>query len=563
MGSIIHKMKKGRPYYYAVKSGRVDGQPRIVWQKYLGTFDDIVKRADEARPPKPKEADLFEAGGVAALLRIAQRLELLNVIDEAVPKRNQGPSVGHYMLLAALNRALAPCSKLAIADWYESTVLRRLWPFAKSEFSSQRFWDHMDMIPEDAIENIQQALASRVRQEFGLDPEVLLYDTTNFFTFLATSNDRCTLARRGHAKSKKHHLRLVGLALLVTRDFQVPLFHRVYEGNIPDVSLFPTLARELIARHREVCGAATDATLVFDKGNVSEDAMEELVVARQPFIAAVPLNRLPELSATPLDQFEEVPAFPGAKALAGDAQAWGASCRAVVAYTESFFTQQLAGVTQNLVKCQKKLLDLEKTLRKWREGKMRGKPPAMRNVKTSVRAILCAQFMSELFNVTITEENGVPVLQYAVDHVALDKLTHERLGRTLLLAYRSFEKPRDVIGTYRSLSQIEDAFKNMKNIDFLHWQPAYHWTDQKIKVHGLYCVLALLLASLARKIVLTAGMDLSLPDMLEQLSAIREVAVIYPPGTLARPKDHITLSRMSPTQKKLAEVLDIATALRG
>ena len=139
MASIIKKVKKGRPYYYAVESARVNGKPRIVWQKYLGTVDAIVKRAADARPAEPSEAVIFELGGVAALLGIAQRLRLTELIDEVVPKREQGPSVGQYMVLAALNRALSPCSKTAIGDWYETTVLRRLWGYPGKAFSSQRF----------------------------------------------------------------------------------------------------------------------------------------------------------------------------------------------------------------------------------------------------------------------------------------------------------------------------------------------------------------------------------------------------------------------------------------
>jgi transposase len=337
----------------------------------------------------------------------------------------------------------------------------------------------------------------------------------------------------------------------------------VYDGNIPDVSLFPALAKELMARHRAAGGGRIQATLVFDKGNVSDDAMEQLVVAEQPFVAAVPLNRLPELAATPFDRFEGIPGFPGTKAFAAPAEAWGASCHAVLAYTESFFTQQLQGVTHNLVKCQKKLMDLEKSLRKWQEGKLRGKRPTVRQVQASVRAILSPQFMAELFQISVAEENGVPALHYAVDHPALDKLTHERLGRTLLLAVKTKDNAKDIVGIYRSLTQIEDVFKNMKNVDFLRWQPAYHWTNQKLKVHGLYCVLALLLATLARKVATQAGIDLSLPALLDELSAIREVAVIYPQGALAHRKDHITLSRMSPTQRKLADALEIAQVIKG
>jgi len=561
MASIIKKMKKGRPYYYAVESGRVNGEPRIVWQKYLGTVEGMVRRAERVSPPQPREAVIFEAGGVAAMLCIAQRLGLLELINAVTPKRVQGPSVGHYMVLAAINRALSPCSKLAIGDWYEQTVLRRLWHFRKKEFSSQRFWDYMDVVSEEAINLVQDRLIGRIRQRFGLDGRVLLYDTTNFFTFLATTNDRCEVAQRGHSKAKRHDLRQVGLALLVTREFQVPLFHRTYPGNVPDVSLFRELARELIRRHRGAFGTSDEATLVFDKGNVSDDAMERLVVSGSHFVAALAANRASQLLATPLDEFQPIPDYPGTRAVTAETTIWSKDCRAVVVYTESFFTQQLSGVTQNLVKCQKKLMDLEKRLRKWHQGKARGKRPTVARLKRSVKDILAPQFMKDLFTITIAEERGLPRLRYALDHDALDRLSHERLGRTVLITDHLDWTPKEVIEAYRSLTSIEDTFKNMKNTDFLRWQPAYHWTEQKLKVHAFYCVLALLLATLARKVIVQAGIDLTLPALLKELTAIREVAVLYPPGTLAHRKDHITLSRMTPRQRKIADCLKIAKIL--
>lgn len=563
MASITKKKKKNRSYYYAVQSARVNGKPRIVWQKYLGTVDAIVKRAEGAAPPKPKEAVIFEAGGVAGLLGIAQRLGLVELIDEAAPKREQGPSVGQYMVLAALNRALAPCSKVAIGDWYEETVLRRLWRLPKTAFSSQRFWDHMDLVSEQVIDRVQEKLAARIEREYGLDRNVLLYDTTNFFTFLATSNSRGAIAKRGRSKAKRHDLRQVGLALLITREGQVPLFHRVYTGNITDVSLFPDLAKELLGRHDELIGPNKDATLVFDKGNVSDDAMQRFVVPGRHFVAALSANQVPELIAAPLEDFEDMPGLPGTKAYRVKHEFWDKECTAVVAYTESFFTQQLSGVTTNLVKCQKKLMDLEKSLRKWRQGKTRGKRPTVRGVQKSVRGILSSQFMKDLFLIGVEQERGLPRLRYEVDHTALAKLTHERLGRTVLVTDHPDWSAKEVIGAYRSLTAIEEAFKNMKNIDFLHWQPVYHWTTQKIKVHGFYCVLALLLATLARNTALKAGIDMSIPALLKELTAIREVAVIYPQGTLAHRKDHITFSRMTSRQKKLAECLQIGEVLKG
>ena len=72
-------------------------------------------------------------------------------------------------------------------------------------------------------------------------------------------------------------------------------------------------------------------------------------------------------------------------------------------------------------------------------------------------------------------------------------------GNPILVSDHLDWTPEQIVETYRSLSAVEEAFKNMKNIRFLRWQPAYHWTDQKLRVHAFYCVLALLLATLARK----------------------------------------------------------------
>ena len=182
MTSIIKKLKNGNAYYYAVQSKRVNGKPRIVWQKYLGSVEAIIKRCEQNLAPLPTETVLFEAGGVAALLGIAKRFGLIDLINEIVPKRGQGPSVGHYIVLAALNWVLDPLSKSQIGDWYHDTVLQRLWGFSHLVFNSQRYWDHMEMVSDDAMDKIQNFLVERVKREFKIDPQPLLYDTTNFFT---------------------------------------------------------------------------------------------------------------------------------------------------------------------------------------------------------------------------------------------------------------------------------------------------------------------------------------------------------------------------------------------
>jgi transposase len=147
-----------------------------------------------------------------------------------------------------------------------------------------------------------------------------------------------------------------------------------------------------------------------------------------------------------------------------------------------------------------------------------------------VKEILFPQFIAGLFRVEVGEKDGLPTLAWRLDHDALRALTERWLGRTLLITDRSDLSARDVIGAYHTLSPIEETFRNMKNVHFLSFKPAWHWTDQKLKVHAFYCVLALTLSTIAHKVVTEAGIDLSLPALLKELSAIREVAIVYPSG---------------------------------
>ena len=155
MASIIKKMIRGKPYYYARECKRVDGKPKIVWQKYLGKAEDIIdaltqSASQTAIPVAPTEAVVTEFGAVVALYDLAQRLQLIKHIDRHAPKRGTGPSVGTYLLVAILNRCAAPCSKASIADWFQDTALRRLVDIEARQLSSQRFWANMDRVPVGA-----------------------------------------------------------------------------------------------------------------------------------------------------------------------------------------------------------------------------------------------------------------------------------------------------------------------------------------------------------------------------------------------------------------------------
>jgi hypothetical protein len=223
MPSLQDYSSRGKRYYRIVESYRDErGRPRIRVLRHLGTAQKLLERLSQS-PGRAIYAEERDFGATAALWDTAQQLEIVSIIDRHAPKRDQGASVGEYILTATLNRALAPTSKRKLASWYRDTILTRLLPLSPAALRSQRFWDHMSYLDESTLAAIEDDITRRVVEGLNVDLRALFYDTTNFDTFLSSDNGS-DLAQRGHAKSKRTDLRIVGLALLVSWDFHIPLF---------------------------------------------------------------------------------------------------------------------------------------------------------------------------------------------------------------------------------------------------------------------------------------------------------------------------------------------------
>ena len=559
MATIIKKIKSGRPYYYAVESARVGGNPRIVWQKYLGTVESIVRRAEETKPPKPKETVVFQFGAVAALYRITQELHLIEILDRYFPKRDQGPTIGQFIALAAINRAVDPKSKVKIGPWYQKTILQRIFKHPASAFSSQRFWDAMDTIDTHRIRRIEQEIVRKAVATFGVSAEYLLYDTTNFFSFIDTFNSRSSLAQRGKSKAKRHDLRQVGLALLVTHDCHIPVMHHVYKGNLHDSTVFHSLTKRMATLLKRLKSSLGEVTIIFDKGNISAENLNRLRESRISFVAALTSSHHNDLLDIPLSAYTPTSThLPGVKSFRTSRTIFGRESTVVVKFSEGFYTKQLANFSANLTQCTSRLLSLSKELLAWQEGKKRrGRKPTPASVEKRVHKILAAQHMKEVFEISITRQKGSVRLDFSTNPEKIRAITDRRFGKTVLATDREDWSDEQIIQAYHGQHEIEHAFREMKEPLFLRWQPMFHWTDQKIEVHAFYCVLALLMVGLARYRLQEAGLQLSTHEMLQQLTDIEEVAILYPKTKGAHPKPHFALSRMRSVQKKMARILDI------
>jgi hypothetical protein len=184
--AYVTKRRKAsnKVYYYLAQSVKINGMSHQKIIRSLGTSEDIEKTyalaktndaAKEAEIQKPEYCKIFQFGAVAALYDLLRRLSIVNIIDGHVKKRKQGLSIGTYMALAAINRAVNATSKADFFSWFQDTVLTGLFPDATAAtLSSQAFWNHMIEIEEDAIEEIENEIAKKIVDTYNISTKTRL-----------------------------------------------------------------------------------------------------------------------------------------------------------------------------------------------------------------------------------------------------------------------------------------------------------------------------------------------------------------------------------------------------
>src|SRR5665811_2027630 len=383
MASIVGKKRVNKTYYYLVESARVNGKPRIVDQQYLGSAEEVMARLSGAQAGSPERTQHKGFGDLAAVWSILERLKVADAIDAVCGSRRSdaGASVGTYLALATANRVVAPCSKLAFEQWWATTAGPRFTKVPVAATGHRRFWDAMDALDTVKLAAAGAAIATAMVTEFGLDLFGLALDMTNFATFIDSANEAAPIAKRGHAKQKRADLRLVGLALVVTRDGAIPVTSHAYPGNRPDVTQFGAVLDELTARYTALFDTHDDPgpeigsgdpeskapagpTVVFDAGQNSAANFAHLAGAGLHYVGSLPPSSFPNLLAVPARRRHPVDpdTYPGLSAYDTSAMVFGVDRRVVLTHSANLHAKQAAGFDQTLAKTTRELGELAATL---------------------------------------------------------------------------------------------------------------------------------------------------------------------------------------------------------
>jgi transposase len=555
MPSIVGKRRGKQTYYYLVESARVDGKPRIVSQQYLGTTEEVMARLAGGEAGQPVRSQYKRFGDVAAVWSVLDDLDVVGLVDDVVPRRaHAGASVGTYLALAVLNRVVEPCSKRAFADWWASTAGPRWVKLDEQALDHRRFWDAMDRLDAAELAAIETRIYGGMIDRHALDLSGLALDMTNFATYIDSTNERAPIAQRGKAKQKRVDLRLVALALVVTRDGGIPIVSHAYPGDRPDVTQFSTVLDELVTRYRLLVEQVESLTVVYDAGQNSHANHAAVESCGIGFVGSLPPSDHPDLLDIPRSRYRLVDAerFGDLSALDTTVTALGVTRRAVLTHSPTLHAGQARGLDQSLAKARARLGELQARLHRGQTRRPRSA------VEADIAAILKPRWVDQIITATLTGDDPTSFrLSWRTNTRARAKLEDRLFGKRILFTNRDRWPVADVVAAYRSQSEAEFGFRQLKDPHVVSFSPMHHWTDQKIRVHVFCCVLALAVAHLMRRRAAQAGLHLSVRELLDHLEGIGETVLLYHDGGKGRPRAQRILTDMTNTQQKLANLFNI------
>lgn len=566
MAYITRKQIKGVTYYYAEESERINGKTRRKWQKYLGPLHKIMAALD-GLPSKPQYAEIFELGSPAAYLRIVQEFKMIKILDSTLPKRSQGLTTGFYLGLAAINRGIQSVSKRSMWDWYKNTILLRAFPEVdKKSLNSQRFWDNMSTISAHKIKIAWMDLINSVLEQEKVDMSSVSYDGTNFYSFIHSFNTHCSLAQRGKNKQGRRDLKQINYALFCTRQDHFPLYFDVYEGNRHDSKAFEGVIESFFDAFKSRISNEKGMTIVFDKGNNSDTNFKKFITdSGFHFVGSVKPDDHKDLAmiSNDDDSLKPVshPRLDQVKAFRTQKKIYGRNLTVIVTFNNTLYSSQLQSINNEVNKCVKKLSLLSSKLEDRIAGIVtKGRKPTKASIKKQAASIRSGQHMKKLIAVTVTECNGIPRISYHLDNAAFAELCDTYLGKNIIITDNEQWTTEEIILSYRSQYIIEDVFKQMKDRKTGSWWPMFHWTDQMIRVHGLYCSITLLIRALMMKKIQKAGISMSINRTQEKLSEIREVLNVFPQKRKKKISQSV-VSKMDETQQRLFDLFNMESFL--
>lgn len=509
----ICRQKRGdKVYLYRYRSVRDGSKVRHVYEEYLGVEGPDGKPVKKPNRvlDKVKLSSAHSYGAVALLWRICQELGLEEAIDSVVVKR-KGYSAGRLLSLMAINKCLDPKSLSKFSNWYKTTALPDLTGIPFEVVSKNNLLSAMDAVcGEDEEEGeydltlaIERAIFERYKARL---PESVFTSILYDITATLFHGGKCVLAEMGYNAFGRRGKKQVNIALVVTREYGIPLFHLVFRGSIKDVR---TVGKMLEVFRQFGVGKTT---LIWDRGMTS---FETIKWAEEQKLGLISGLRADLLELEELFQLE-ISEEPGTLIKRFDGHGIYAIGREVLLFGEL----RKVVIYLNTQRREAQRLERNERLKKAMEELKQLSNRYAEEAVVDKKAKRVLKGLEEYLKVSYHRNGDRVVVGYELDEVALKHVAN-RDGKYALMSTDLSLSVEEILGSYFGKDVIEKCFRILKQETDL--EPVRHRKSFRVKAYIFICFLAHLLYRILEYRLKNAGVKESLEEVLERLNEVEKL----------------------------------------
>lgn len=409
-------------------------------------------------------------------LKLWETLELDRFWSERLPASRKGTRWDQVLFVLVAYRLLAPGSEWKLhRQWFERSALADLLGTDAGVADIHKLYACHDRLLAHKTA-VFDHLVQRWRDLFNVEFDVLLYDLTSTYFESNPPFAEDDKRRYGYSRDKRSDCVQIVIALVVTPE-GLPLAYEVLPGNTSD----KTTLRDFLARIERQYGKAR-RVWVMDRGIPTEETLQQMRMSDPPvhYLVGTPKGRLSKLEKDLLQKsWHEARPGVQVKLLPQDGEMY------VFAQSHDRIAKERAMRKRQLKKLWARLKQLSEMTLTHKELLM--KLGAARS-----------QYPSGWRLVEVTVPDKSVAFTYRLNRDKL-KQVRKREGRYLLRTNLTGGDPAELWRYYIQLTQVEEAFKNLKGD--LAIRPIYHQTEARIEAHVFIAFLAYCLhATLAQQL---------------------------------------------------------------
>ena len=526
---IEKKITNKTTYYYLVKK-KYDPQKKNSIRISTISLGNIKTIEEKINSPKPKLAKSKSFGEVFAVYQTIKELGIDKIIQN-LPLNKQEAEL---LEIAIINRATQSTSKNQLSNWFEKTTLFKTYPEIRKKLNSMNYSRLSKKINSENIDNSLTQLLENL-QKLGVDTTDIILDNTNYTTRIQKTKN-LKLPQLGKPKNGKWGNLQINMNMIVSKDGQIPLYYKPYQGNINDPTFFKNNRDKLIELSSKYKIGKKKVTMSIDAGHNSQDNVD-MIKSKYDFVGTIRPSMCKDLMLKPSSEFKEIIELENGeniKIYSKKREIYNEKYLVVVSEFSSTKRKSIYTFNNNIDKTinEIKLLenDLNMTFKAEKESskKRRSKFHDVKNIEECVSKIICKkEHMKKILETKIELKDNEVLVNVRVNENDKAKVVNQ-LGRAIRFTNRKDLSAKEVIEYYQNQYMVEHQFRDLKNPHLTSLMPMFHHTNESIEMFLFTNYLALVVLSyMVRKVKKNFRMIFSKEKMIENLREMREIIFVF------------------------------------